>query len=187
MNETTNALEVLRERLQGNSRTLVVQLEPRDCAALVALVDQAIEERKRTKAELEAVHDEYRKATAPKPPVIWGVEGRFPRVDVSKAAKTLGCQLCGGHREHAPHCPSVDVVPREDAALSAPAPEPSERMMLVAEAVRAHVAHHIRTSPKFEGQLTTPADNGLLGRVAQDVENIDRNAIRAIVAKVVAS
>ena len=126
MNGTTNALEVLRERLQGNSRTLVVQLEPHDCAALVELVDQAIEERKRAKAELEAVHDEYRKATAPKPPVIWGVEGRFPRVDVSKAAKTvvadppyderpLGCQR---HREHAPHCPSVDVMPREDVAAA---------------------------------------------------------------------
>lgn len=95
---------------------------------------------------------------------------------------------CGGHcgYAHARGCEAIREYLAEHGGdpYRAPTREPSERMMLVAEAVRAHVAHHIRTSPKFEGQLTTPADNGLLGRVAQDVENIDRNAIRAIVAKV---
>jgi len=49
----------------------------------------------------------------------------------------------------------------------------------VARATNDAAAWHVRNSPKFEGVFTTPADNGLLGRVAQDIENLDLDAIIA--------
>jgi hypothetical protein len=58
------------------------------------------------------------------------------------------------------------------------APDARRAELLAAmEKVVRVFAQHIRTSPKFEGQLTTPADNGLLGRVAQDLENLDVAAL----------
>jgi len=42
--ETKNALEQLRERLQGHARVQVCTLEAKDCAELVLLVDQALDD-----------------------------------------------------------------------------------------------------------------------------------------------
>jgi len=63
---------------------------------------------------------------------------------------------------------------------SAPSTEPRGAYMRVAEAVRETCARHLRMSPRFEGVLTTPNDNGVLGRAAQDLENLD---LAAVVAK----
>ena len=63
--------------------------------------------------------------------------------------------------------------------LCNPTPEDIQRDhdRALAEWVRERIARHIRVSPRFEGQLTTPANNGLLGRVAQDIENLDLDAL----------
>lgn len=42
--ETKTALEQLRERLQGHARVQVCTLEAKDCAELVLLVDQALDD-----------------------------------------------------------------------------------------------------------------------------------------------
>ena len=57
------------------------------------------------------------------------------------------------------------------------APWAEAELRRVAEAVRDWCSHHIRNSPRFEGVITTPSDNGLLGRVAQDIENIDLDVL----------
>ena len=89
--------------------------------------------------------------------------------------------LAGKTREHEEACA---LIARMHAGavgeVRGPSAEPTPRDMRVAEAVREQIARHIRMSPRFEGQLTTPNDNGLLGRVAQEIENLD---LAAVVAK----
>jgi len=77
-------------------------------------------------------------------------------------------------------CQRFEAARADLASAPSAEPTPHEAYMRVAEAVRETCALHLRMSPRFEGVLTTPNDNGVLGRAAQDLENLD---LAAVVAK----
>lgn len=103
-NETKSALEQLRERLQGHARVQVCTLEAKDCAELVLLVDQALDNARALNGQKIAEGLEAMVARSLLRECLAGSPGR------QLTHKTAGC-ACGGDAPwpSGPHEPALSV------------------------------------------------------------------------------